>query len=41
LSGWWFDIEKGEMYVYQRQERRFEIIDRTAAERLISQFNLP
>ena len=41
LSGWWFDISKGEMYVYQRTERRFEVIDRTAAERLISQLNLP
>ncbi len=41
LSGWWFDIGKGEMYVYQRTERRFEVIDRTAAERLISQLNLP
>jgi carbonic anhydrase len=41
LSGWWFDIAKGEMYAYQRAERRFEIIDRTAAERLISQLNLP
>ncbi len=40
LSGWWFDIAKGEMYVYQRQERRFEIIDRNAAERLFSQLNL-
>jgi len=41
LSGWWFEIAKGEVYVYQREERRFEIIDRTAAERLISQLNLP
>ncbi len=40
LSGWWFDIATGEMYVYQREARRFEIIDRNAAERLISQFDL-
>jgi len=41
LSGWWFDIAKGDMFVYQREERRFEIIDRIAAERLITQLNLP
>ena len=41
LSGWWFDIAKGEMYVYQRADRRFEVIDRRAAERLISQLELP
>lgn len=41
LSGWWFDIAKGAMFVYQREVRRFEIIDRAAAERLIVQLNLP
>ncbi len=40
LSGWWFDIGNGDMYSYQRETRSFEIIDRKAAERLISQFNL-
>ena len=40
LSGWWFDIAKGDMYIYQRERRSFEIIDRTVAERLISQLDL-
>jgi carbonic anhydrase len=40
MFGWWFDIAKGDMYNYQRETRRFEIIDRTAAERLISKLNL-
>ncbi len=40
LSGLWFDIATGEMYVYQRETRSFEIIDRTAAERLISKLDL-
>ncbi len=40
LSGWWYDIGNGDMYSYQRETRSFEIIDRKAAERLISQFNL-
>lgn len=40
LSGWWFDIAKGEMQVYQREKRQFEIIDRDTAERLMSQFHL-
>jgi carbonic anhydrase len=37
LSGWWFDIATGEMSAYMREKRRFEIIDRTTAERLIDQ----
>jgi len=40
LSGWWFDIAKGDMYIYQRERRSFEIIDRKTAERLISQLDL-
>ncbi len=35
LSGWWFDIASGQMYAYQRERRRFEVIDRDAAERLV------
>ncbi len=35
LSGWWFDIAKGEMSVYQREKRAFEVIDRNTAERLV------
>jgi carbonic anhydrase len=34
LSGWWFEIATGVMYAYQRERRRFEIIDRDSAERL-------
>jgi carbonic anhydrase len=41
LSGWWFDIAKGDMYVYQRERRSFEIIDRDTAERLINPVNCP
>lgn len=37
LSGWWFDIAKGDMYAYQRQRRRFEIIDRNTADQLMGQ----
>jgi len=36
LHGWWFDIAKGEMLVYSRDERRFEKIDRQTAARLIA-----
>ena len=36
LSGWWFDIAKGEMHVYRRETRQFEIIDRNSAEHLLS-----
>jgi hypothetical protein len=28
------------MYIYQREKRSFEIIDRTVAERLVSQLDL-
>ena len=36
LSGWWFDIASGDMYSYERASRRFELIDRQVAERLIA-----
>jgi carbonic anhydrase len=35
LSGWWFDIGKGEVSAYDRESRTFEIIDRQSAERLL------
>ena len=35
LSGWWFDVAAGSMYAYDSGCRRFEIIDRKTAERLI------
>jgi carbonic anhydrase len=35
LSAWWFDIETGNMHVYERESRSFEIIDRAVAERLV------
>ncbi len=37
MFGWWFDIAQGDMYGYQRDTRRFEIIDREFAERLSNQ----
>jgi carbonic anhydrase len=40
LSGWWFDIAKGEMAVYQRESRSFETIDRKTADRLLSRLDL-
>jgi carbonic anhydrase len=40
LSGWWFDIAKGDMYAYQRETRHFELIDRNTAERLVESFSL-
>jgi carbonic anhydrase len=36
LSGWWFDIASGTMSAYERGSRRFEIIDRSLAHRLIA-----
>jgi carbonic anhydrase len=36
LSGWWFDIASGNMYAYERGSRRFEVIDRSLADRLIA-----
>jgi carbonic anhydrase len=35
LSGWWFDIAKGEMLAYQRETRSFQLIDRTTAEHML------
>jgi carbonic anhydrase len=34
LSAWWFDIAKGDMYVWQDDMRSFAVIDRPMAERL-------
>ncbi len=36
LNGWWFDIAKGDMWAFNRENRAFEIIDRQAAERILS-----
>jgi carbonic anhydrase len=36
LSGWWFDIARGDVWAYDRESRAFEIIDRTSAERILS-----
>jgi carbonic anhydrase len=36
LNGWWFDIASGSMYAYERGNRKFEIIDRLLANRLIA-----
>jgi carbonic anhydrase len=36
LSGWWFDIARGEVSAYDRETRAFETIDRRVAERLLS-----
>jgi carbonic anhydrase len=36
LSGWWFEISTGGVYVYDRTARRFELIDRARAERMIA-----
>jgi len=35
LSGWWFEIAKGEMWAYDRESRAFEIIARETAERFL------
>jgi carbonic anhydrase len=35
LSGWWFDIGTGSTFVYDRDSRSFEVIDRSNAERII------
>jgi carbonic anhydrase len=39
LTGWWFDVAKGEMWAYDRESRSFEVIDRKAAERLLSRLD--
>jgi carbonic anhydrase len=40
LSGWWFDIAKGEMLAYQRETRNFVTIDGDQAERLVNSLDL-
>jgi hypothetical protein len=35
LTGWWFDIAGGDMYVYQPDGQAFAVIDRDLAERLV------
>jgi carbonic anhydrase len=37
LGGWWFDIGNGDMSAYNPDSRRFELIDRTSAARLMRQ----
>jgi carbonic anhydrase len=37
LSGWWFEIPTGSVYIYDRHVRRFELIDRQTADRLLDQ----
>jgi carbonic anhydrase len=39
LSGWWFEIVKGEMWAYDRETRAFEIIARDTAERLLNRLD--
>lgn len=41
LSGWWFEIASGGVYVYDRKVRRFELIDKEMAERLLEQLEQP
>ncbi len=36
LSGWWFEIATGDIYVYERTSRSFKIIDRHHADELIA-----
>jgi carbonic anhydrase len=36
LSGWWFEVASGSMYVYDRAYRSFKIIDRQRAEGLLA-----
>ena len=40
LSGWWFDIENGDIYVYERASRSFEVIDRQRADRLVKRLTV-
>ena len=39
MSGWWFDIAKGEMWAYDRESRAFETISRKTAERLLNRLD--
>jgi carbonic anhydrase len=41
LSGWWFDVASGSMYVYDRTSRSFEIMDRQRADRLLAGITTP
>jgi carbonic anhydrase len=36
LSGWWFEIASGDIYVYESASRSFEVIDRQRAEGLVA-----
>ena len=36
LSGWWFDIASGDIYVYERESRSFQVIDREHADQLLA-----
>jgi carbonic anhydrase len=40
LSGWWFDIENGDIYVYERASRSFEVIDRQRADELVARLTV-
>jgi carbonic anhydrase len=39
LSGWWFEIGQGEMWIYDRTSRAFEPVSRENAERLLKRFD--
>ena len=39
LSGWWFDIAKGDMLAYQRESRSFASIDRDTVEHMLSRLD--
>jgi len=39
LSGWWFEIASGDIYVYESASRSFEVIDRRRAERLVARLS--
>jgi carbonic anhydrase len=39
LSGWWFDVASGNMYVYERATRSFEVLDRREADRLLARLD--
>ncbi|OGT82535.1 MAG: carbonic anhydrase [Gammaproteobacteria bacterium RIFCSPLOWO2_02_FULL_61_13] len=36
LSAWWFDIASSDIYVYERESRSFQVIDRERADRLLA-----
>jgi hypothetical protein len=39
LSGWWFDIARGEMQLYDRESRKFQPLTRDVAERYLERFD--